>query len=117
MKKHEETKTITITKPTGNVEVTTTVGNGNLGGGNVKDAAGNRIAKGLLKKFVLGNGQSLAGKTFVVTTNALDINSITNQVPVTHQLTGGGITPVTFDFLLEADNDGVVSFVITYIFQ
>lgn len=117
MKKKTETQIIPIANVNGNVLLTTQVGNGNLGGGNVKDTAGNVLVKGLLVNHNLGSGASLKGKTLIVTTNGLDINPHTDLVPVTQSLSGNASAPNTISNVFNADSDGVVSLVVTYTFQ
>jgi hypothetical protein len=116
MKKFKKTETIQL-ETNGSVFLTTKVGNGNLGGGNVKDGNGNVISRGLLTNFDLGDAPNLAGKLIIVTTNVLDINAYRDDTPITHTFTGGIKSNSNFEFTEDADEDGVVAFVITYNFS
>lgn len=126
MKTFERKKTITLPSNTQELKLSTRVGNGDMGGGNVKLKGSDEIiATGLLNQFVLGTNQDVKGKTFVVTTNGLDINPFRDDVPVTHIFKSNGlpggevkfIYPEQGDAELLADDDGLITYVIEYTFN
>lgn len=107
---------IKIKDPAGVVLLSTTVGNGNKGGGNVKNEVGQKIAKGLLSNFHLGNGSALNGKKYMVTTNVLDINPYRDDTPITHLFSGTALDERKVELTDEAEADGIVAFIIEYSF-
>lgn len=126
MKTFERKKEITVPSNTQQVLLSTRVGNGDMGGGNVRLKGSDQvIATGLLNRFALGTNQDVKGKTFVVTTNGLDINPFRDDIPVTHIFTGAGfpggevkfVYPEQGDEELLAEDDGLISYVIEYTFN
>jgi hypothetical protein len=120
MKTVPSSEFIKIVDPNSNIFLSTSIGNGDIGGGNVKDATGKIIKKGMLSNYDLGKGSRLIGTCLIVTTNGLDINPSTDVVPVVHSFSGEAVgTIAKFSFPKGdevADADGIISYVITYNF-
>lgn len=128
MRKLTKSKTVSIGDDNGEVLLTTSVGNGDIGGGNLKEESNGTtkvVAKGLLNNYSLGTGKTLKTKKYIVTTNGLDINPNRDDIPATHSFTGKGVQggdqeflyPEPSDGTVVADKDGLISYVITYTFN
>jgi hypothetical protein len=103
----------------GQVFLSTQIGNGHLGGGNIKfEGTQLKIAKGMLNNFPLHNFGPLRGKTLIVTTTGVDQNPSSNVIPIVHVFTGEGLSKnELFDFNEDADDNSVIVFVIRYTFK
>lgn len=103
----------------GQVFLSTQIGNGHLGGGNIKfEGTQLKIAKGMLNNFPLHNFGPLRGKTLIVITTAVDQNPSSDVIPVVHLFTGEGLSNnEIFDYSGQAEDNSVVVFVIKYTFN
>lgn len=101
-----KTQTINLTvDPAAHIILSIGIGDGQIGGNVVKFQGGaNPIKKGEISKLDLGLGSDIKGKTLVVVTNILDVNSATMNVSATYDFVG--CTPEETVFKDAVDNAG-----------
>jgi len=88
----------------GDVSLTVTIGNGQLGASLVR--LGTReIGSGQIKDLPVGKGPAITGKTLTVKTVVADVNDKTNRTNVGYSLKGGKV-PKDYDLEATVDQEG-----------
>jgi len=97
--------------------ISITIGNTQIGGSIVRFKGETEpIDKGRIRNVLIGNGNTLTGKTLEVITNVLDSNKATNKISIAHKFPG--CTPAAFLYTDEVDaNKDIFSLITTYVFQ
>ncbi|WP_224995944.1 hypothetical protein [Cesiribacter sp. SM1] len=95
-----------------NVNLTVTIGNAQIGSSLVVDNANNVIAKGDKININLGPGGNLKGRSIIIYTNILDVNSIDNGVILVDHFANVN----SFMYVDTAPQGGIVSFTRQYNF-
>jgi len=109
--KNRTEKAALFANAAGDVLLTVTIGNAQIGGSIViNKSSGLQIAKGEISNLVIGSDATLKGKALIITTRILDVNPNTNGIVVTYFF--GNATPVTLSYNDTVDNDGDI-FVLT----
>ncbi len=88
----------------GEITVSVIIGDGQIGGGNLK-VEGKEVIKTPVEGFLLGEGDNLKGKTLLAKTLVSDENQHTNKTSVTY-LFKQGSKEQKFVSKAEVENDG-----------
>jgi hypothetical protein len=98
------TTTGTYTVGKGEVFLTVSIGDAQIGGSAVL-IGGKTIGRNQIEELSLGDGAGLKGKSVKIKTTVADVNDKSNRTSVTYKFSGGP-NPLNTEITSEVDNDG-----------